>query len=282
MPSDELARDRERLFWTIGACPECGAAFQGQRPERAACDQCGTVFARGRDAFFVHAPLAPADLVQHKTAPHHSIRDRLHAPSLSYNNRRAVLERMVSGNTGIVLDLGSGDRRLGSRVLNLDVAEYVNVDVVCGQGRLPIHDQTVDLVICQAVLEHVADAPSVVQEILRVLTKGGLCYTEVPFLQAFHADPNDFVRFTHVGLQQLFGGFEILEGGVCVGPCSALAWQVRETLLVPLGPGRIRRLAYNLLGWSLVPLSQFDRIFARFPHARRAAGGLFVLARKIS
>ena len=38
----------------------------------------------------------------------------------------------------------------------------------------------------------------------RVLKPGGYIYSEVPFLQGFHADPDDYQRYTLQGLKILF------------------------------------------------------------------------------
>ena len=60
-------------------------------------------------------------------------------------------------------------------------------------------------------------------------------YAEIPFLQGYHADPHDYQRYTRSGIVELFGDFDLLETGVCVGPASALGWMLTDLagLLVP-------------------------------------------------
>ena len=57
----------------------------------------------------------------------------------------------------------------------------------------------IDLVIIQAVLEHVMYPNKVVSEIYRVLKNDGLIYSETPFMQQVHEGPYDFSRFTESG-----------------------------------------------------------------------------------
>jgi SAM-dependent methyltransferase len=65
------------------------------------------------------------------------------------------------------------------------------------------------------VLEHVPRPWVVAQEIRRILKPNGVCVVTAPFLQASHADPDDYFRYTIAGLESLFGepDFEILESG---------------------------------------------------------------------
>jgi hypothetical protein len=78
------------------------------------------------------------------------------------------------------------------------------------------------------VLEHVTDVHSTLQEIDRCLAINGEIYIDVPFLQPFHADPNDFRRFTLIGLRQIMHSYAPIDSGVSVGPFSGLAMYLRK------------------------------------------------------
>ena len=66
--------------------------------------------------------------------------------------------------------------------------------------KLPFKSQVFDSIICQAVLEHVSNPNKVVDEMLRVLKPKGHVFVEVPFIQGYHADPDDYQRYTLNGL----------------------------------------------------------------------------------
>ncbi len=186
----------------------------------------------------------------------------------------------VASAEGAVLDLGSGERRLGDRVVNLELDLFPNVDVIGSALALPFIDGGFALVVCQAVMEHVSDPRCVVDEIGRVLQAGGRVYAEIPFMQGYHADPHDYQRFTISGIRTLFANFEEVECGVCVGPASAFGWMLTELagLIVPTRVGKIGvRFA---VGWFAALLKQCDRWLARRPDAHRIAGGLYFLGRK--
>lgn len=68
-------------------------------------------------------------------------------------------------------------------------------------------DESIDGIFCLAVLEHIHDPQQAVNEMLRVLKKGGKLYAYAPFLYKYHAHQNyysDFYRYTYDGLKHLF------------------------------------------------------------------------------
>ena len=118
-----------------------------------------------------------------------------------------ILRTLPSEST--VLDLGGGDRRHPDpRVVNLEYLPYQRVDLYADGLRLPFADFSFDLVLSQAVLEHVPDPPKAVDEILRVLKPGGKVYAEFAFIQPLHAVPFHFYNITPHGAKLLFEKFE--------------------------------------------------------------------------
>jgi SAM-dependent methyltransferase len=52
-----------------------------------------------------------------------------------------------------------------------------NLRFVCGDGtQSPLRDESVDIVICNQVYEHVEDQPGLAHEIYRILKRDGFCY----------------------------------------------------------------------------------------------------------
>ena len=180
-----------------------------------------------------------------------------------------------------VADLGCGMNRYRQPVLLVDGAAYPHLDLVCRLEHLPIRNNCLDGLISVAVLEHVPNPQEHVAQMHRVLKPGGrlLCY--VPFLQGYHASPDDFHRWTTSGLRELFGQFEILQVRVGAGPTSALVWQLQEwlALTLSLGSRRLYRLLLPLT-WLLSPLKYLDLLLQHHPEAYRAASALILEAKK--
>ncbi len=164
----------------------------------------------------------------------------------------------------------------------MDIGHFENVDVVGAAENLPFADGSYDGVILQAVLEHVEDAEAVLSECARVLRPGGSILIEVPFMQGYHAAPNDHRRYTEQGLRAAVEahGFTVVESGVAVGPASAMAWVATEFLALLLS-GRSAsgyRLARIVTRWLAAPVKFADRWLDRHPMAYTIASGVWVIA----
>ena len=114
----------------------------------------------------------------------------------------------------------------GLEVVETDVSFGPRTDLICDGHSLPFADETFDAVVCQAVLEHVADPPRVVEEIWRVLGTDGLVYSEIPFMQQVHEGAYDFTRYTLIGHRRLYRRFTRLAAGPIGGPGMALSWSL--------------------------------------------------------
>ncbi len=105
----------------------------------------------------------------------------------------------------LILDIGSKDARgryafgdppQGSRVLCVDIEDAPGVDVVADAQNLHMFpNDSVDCVVSVSTLEHVRDPFAVVAEIHRILKPGGIIYLSIPFIFAFHGDPDDITDF---------------------------------------------------------------------------------------
>jgi SAM-dependent methyltransferase len=147
-------------------------------------------------------------------------------------------------------------------------------------AHLPFGTGTLDCVIATALLEHVPFPNRVVAEIHRILKPDGIAYVEMPFLEGFHADPDDYQRFTLRGLDVLLSRFDILEREVCAGPNSALSWILREYPATWFRTPQLALLAKFIAAWLTVPIKYLDYLTARRPNAARIAAGFGVLARR--
>lgn len=101
------------------------------------------------------------------------------------------LKEMTPGDT--LLDMGCGtgivlrqaSRHFG-RVYGMDVsagilsyAKQASTGLFCAEGcRIPLKDESVDVIICFAVLHHVYDHGPLLNDVYRVLKKGGVLYID--------------------------------------------------------------------------------------------------------
>jgi SAM-dependent methyltransferase len=164
----------------------------------------------------------------------------------------------------------------GTEAVSFDLRRADGVDLVADAHAMPLADGSVDVVVAQAVLEHVMDPVRVVAEIERVLRPGGLVYSDTPFLQPYHADPTDWQRFTLPGHRLLFHGFEEIESGTTGGPFMAALWTFHEALRALLEPwprlSAVTRLSFRL-GFSW--LKYLDAIAIRRHAGATAASGTY-------
>lgn len=88
----------------------------------------------------------------------------------------------------------------------LDPVPDYNPDIVGDIHALPFSKDSIDAIICLAVLEHVENPFLAMQEMYRVLRPGGTLLIYVPFLYYYHAAPGyykDYWRYTYDGLEVL-------------------------------------------------------------------------------
>lgn len=96
----------------------------------------------------------------------------------------------------------------------MDPVPDFHPDIVGDIHDLPFEDNSVDAIICIAVLEHIENPFKAFEEMYRVLKKGGYCFIYVPFLYYYHAEVgyyNDFWRYTEDSLMHLSKEFEHVE-----------------------------------------------------------------------
>mgnify|MGYP001061012201 CR=1 FL=1 len=121
---------------------------------------------------------------------------------------------------GVIFDLGGGRPFQGSirpemlgvhtRYFSLDIRFEAMPHVVGDIMRLPLADESVDGILCNAVLEHVPYPQAAVNEMYRVLKFGGILMAGVPFIYPYH-DIIDYFRFSDTALKEMFHSFHSVE-----------------------------------------------------------------------
>ena len=131
---------------------------------------------------------------------------------LLFNNALRSIE--LSGD---ILDLGSGGTKASYhrfikfiksyKITHTDL--YKNIDQpdilkINLEEKFNINNNNFDAVMCFNVLEHIYNYQNVIAETHRILKPGGIFVGSVPFLINYHADPNDYWRYTWQALEKIF------------------------------------------------------------------------------
>jgi ubiquinone/menaquinone biosynthesis C-methylase UbiE len=170
---------------------------------------------------------------------------------------RVYLENFVKKyqNKGLTLDAGCGTSPYAKYFPNrigLDITKRkgADIDVVASIYKLPFKDENFDNILCTEVLEHLSTPEKAIQEMKRVLKKGGYLILTTRFLFPLHDIPDDYYRFTKYGLKQLFKDWELIE--------LKEETKTLETLAVLL-----QRINYQCRGVFLKPLKPLIFIMAK-------------------
>lgn len=135
-----------------------------------------------------------------------------------YITRRQILlsvqnlSRMVPPNSR-VLDVGCGTKPyeklfrtkqyIGIDIKNENRHGQKNVDEFFDGLKIPYKDGTFDVVFTTEVLEHTQYPEKLLDEMKRVLKRGGILFVSMPFVWPEHGTPFDFQRYTSFKHEQL-------------------------------------------------------------------------------
>jgi len=215
------------------------------------------------------------------------------SPSLNVyaKHNMGLLKKKLSKKSQILI-IGGGTQKLakGIEILGTHLANTVNLEIVDGPfvdvigdaHNLPFKNNSFDLVIIQAVLEHVKYPKKVVDEIYRVLKKKGFVYAEVPFMQGVHSRPYDFQRYTLYGLQTLFEKYKLVKSGVLTGPTASVIWVVREylSLFFSFNNKYLYYFFNFIFGWIFFPAKYLDLVLIKLKFCSNIAGAYYYIGRK--
>ena len=186
-----------------------------------------------------------------------------------------------SGNGGIGLDtlLNSGD----FNVIKTDICIGNGINYVCDAHNLPFLDCSFDLIVIQAVLEHVLDPKVVIREIHRVLKDNALVYSETPFMQQVHGAEYDFTRWTRSGHRFLFSGFSEVDSGQIGSVGMSLAWSIEYFIIGIFKYKCLYLPTIIFLRYFIFLLKYFDYIVVNYNNNRSSDGssGFYFIGRKI-
>ncbi len=164
--------------------------------------------------------------------------------------------------SGRMLNAGCGMRDITAFLRAHGVTELTRYDIASTEPdvilgpieSMPFADGSFDSALCNAVLEHVFDAERGIEELARVVRKGGYLVVTVPFLQPYHASPDDYRRYTADGLAQLGSnaGLEVVELLPVHSIAQTLGWILWEYAREK--GGRLRKAAAWLIAFLMTRL----------------------------
>jgi SAM-dependent methyltransferase len=171
----------------------------------------------------------------------------------------------------------------GARVTCIDVEPGPGVDVVADAQNMPqIPSDSADCVVIVSVLQHLPSPQRVIDEAFRILRAGGIIYVDVPFIFAYHRDPEDFNRFSVPGLEALCCRFEKIASGSVRGPASTFCDLLIKFLgiLLSFNSNALYAFVVYCGKWTLFWIKYLDVVIARYPTAYIMAGAPHFIGRK--
>ena len=121
-----------------------------------------------------------------------------------------AIEETLPNLKGSILDMGCGRMPYKPLILaNGRITNYIGLDLEMGVyadkkkpdlswngTKIPLEDDSVNNILAIEVFEHIPNPEIVLNEILRVLTPGGVFFFTIPFIWPLHDIPDDEYRYT--------------------------------------------------------------------------------------
>lgn len=108
-------------------------------------------------------------------------------------DKNEILEKIISSNEEIVLEIGCGSNKRHSETIGIDALDYPCVDIVGDVFEVlkEFPDNSVDSIFSAHFLEHIVDIEKLLDEIARVLKKDGELNIIVPHFANpyYYSDP---------------------------------------------------------------------------------------------
>src|SRR3989344_2299037 len=182
----------------------------------------------------------------------------------------------------LIVDVGSGSKKLHERVVSLDISPWKEVYIVASAFDLPFADGAVDGGISTWTIEHFDDPGKAVSEMKRVLKKGGQLFLSTNFVFPYHPSPQDYYRWSKDGLRELLKDFEELEIKPSVGPTSALLAVFQEwiAVLFSFNIKQLKDVIWILAVVLTFPVKFLDLWLIRYKTGESIAGGFYYIGRK--
>jgi SAM-dependent methyltransferase len=153
-------------------------------------------------------------------------------------------KKLLDQATGRTLDIGCADRWTEDYLP--EDCSYIAVDylltgkniygarphIFADAASLPLRSRSIDTVLLFEVLEHLKQPRVALEEISRVIKKGGQLFLTVPFMYPMHDEPHDYQRYTRFGLERELSSVgltveriePVMDSGCAAGLFASLAF----------------------------------------------------------
>ena len=132
-------------------------------------------------------------------------REQLFSEFLEANKEKKCLQ------IGVKEDFG---KKFGSNWLSVDLYDtrpFIDYNYDVHDLKFP--DEEFDAAVCISILEHLPYPEQAIQELFRVLKRGGEIWVQLPFQYPYHEAPKDYWRASPDGLRIWMKDFEELACG---------------------------------------------------------------------
>ena len=193
----------------------------------------------------------------------------------------------------LIFDIGSKEARgayafgsppEGAKVVCVDIEAKPGVDLVADAHDMHmVANDSVDFVTSVSVLEHVRYPHKVMKEIYRILKPGGIIYINVPFVFPFHADPDDYYRFSYKGIEILCEDFERIDSGFNRGPASTMHHLLVHfmAMLFCFNSKALYGINTDLFKWLFFWIKYIDSFLGNYHVAYVIHSGSYFIGRKL-
>jgi len=205
----------------------------------------------------------------------------------SSNNVKKAIKKVLNDmpENGIGLNIGAGRTSIDPRVKNLEISDGENIDYVGKAESIPFSENSLDLIICQEVLEHTEDFKAALHEMYRVLKPGGQLYLQTPFIIGYHPCPNDYWRFTNEGINSIVleANFKIIDNGESVGVATGFYrigvefFSISFSLIIPF----LYKPLKAIFALLFYPIKWLDPILSFSKESHRISGGFYIICKKV-
>ncbi len=198
----------------------------------------------------------------------------------NYSYVQSALASFPDG--AILYDLGAGsvpfrDILFRFKYTGVDFVPFPDVTVVADLTKLPIPDDSAEILTIMNTIEHVPDTAALLREAYRIQKPGGTIIGTIPFLMQVHQEPHDYNRYTSAQIERFLTQAGFVE--VKIKPLGRLidVYDTIELKFFAALPGLIGRVVRT---WRRLEMRVLRALFRNVPATHVLTEGYGFTAKK--